>query len=140
VFLEKHSQGTLGVNRNLHEPIEKPALCVVIHNILQARVNWPFSTVQKSIQDPPPRWILTNFKLKFGGGNLFLPAMTSTVEGNNSGVTLGATVEEGDPRSGLKNVMIYTQVHTVKYGMHPYTRLQGHCTGDANSPTTNVLP
>jgi hypothetical protein len=25
------------------------------------------------------------FKLKFGGGNLFSPAMTSTIEGNNSG-------------------------------------------------------
>jgi hypothetical protein len=37
-----------------------------------------------SIQDPPPRWILTIFKLKFGGGNLFSPAMTSTIEGNNS--------------------------------------------------------
>jgi hypothetical protein len=24
------------------------------------------------------------FKLKFGGGNLFSPAMTSTIEGNNS--------------------------------------------------------
>jgi hypothetical protein len=36
--------------------------------------------------------------------------MTCTIEGNHSvgslcGVTLGATVEEGDPRSGLKNVM-----------------------------------
>jgi hypothetical protein len=37
-----------------------------------------------SIQDPLPSWILTIFKLKFGGGNLFSPAMTSTIEGNNS--------------------------------------------------------
>jgi hypothetical protein len=37
-----------------------------------------------SIQDPQPRWILTIFKLKFGGGNLFSPAMSSTTEGNNS--------------------------------------------------------
>jgi hypothetical protein len=37
-----------------------------------------------SIQDPQPRWILTIFKLKFGGGNLFSPAMSSTIEGNNS--------------------------------------------------------
>jgi hypothetical protein len=37
-----------------------------------------------NIQDPPPRWILTIFKLKFGGGNLFSPTMTSTIEGNNS--------------------------------------------------------
>jgi hypothetical protein len=36
-----------------------------------------------SIQDPPPRWILTIFKLKFGGRNLFSPAMTNTIEGNN---------------------------------------------------------
>jgi hypothetical protein len=36
-----------------------------------------------SIQDPLPHWILRIFKLKFGGGNLFLPAMTSTIEGNN---------------------------------------------------------
>jgi hypothetical protein len=41
-------------------------------------------TASNSIQDPPPRWILTIFKLKFGGGNLFSPAMTSTIEGNNS--------------------------------------------------------
>jgi hypothetical protein len=40
-------------------------------------------TASNSIQDPPPRWILTIFKLKFGGGNLFSPAMTSTREGNN---------------------------------------------------------
>jgi hypothetical protein len=62
-------------------------------------------TASNSIQDPSPHWILTIFKLKFGGGNLFSPAMTSIIEGNNSGVTLEATVEEGDPRSGLKNVM-----------------------------------
>jgi hypothetical protein len=37
-----------------------------------------------NIQDPLPRWILTIFKLKFGGGNLFSPAMTSTIERNNS--------------------------------------------------------
>jgi hypothetical protein len=36
-----------------------------------------------SIQDSPSRWILTIFKLKFGEGNLFSPAMTSTKEGNN---------------------------------------------------------
>jgi uncharacterized Zn-finger protein len=41
-------------------------------------------TASNSIQDPPPRWILMIFKLKFGGGNLFSPAMTSTIEGNNS--------------------------------------------------------
>jgi hypothetical protein len=39
------------------------------HNILQARVSRPFSTLQNSIQDPLPRWILMIFKLKFGGGN-----------------------------------------------------------------------
>ena len=54
------------------------------HNILQAWASRPFSAVQNSIQDPLPRWILTIFKLNFGGGNLFSPAMTSTVEGNNS--------------------------------------------------------
>jgi hypothetical protein len=63
-----------------------------------------------SIQDPPPYWILTIFKLKFGGGNQFSPAMTNTIEGNNSVGSLleplGATVEEGDPCSGLKNVML----------------------------------
>jgi hypothetical protein len=31
--------------------------------------------------------------------------MTCTIEGNNSGVTLEATVEEGNPHSVLKNVM-----------------------------------
>jgi hypothetical protein len=36
-----------------------------------------------SIQDPPPRWIFTIFKLKCGGGNLFSPAMTSTIERNH---------------------------------------------------------
>jgi hypothetical protein len=36
-----------------------------------------------SIHDPQPRWILTIFKLKFGGGNLFSSAMTCTIEGNN---------------------------------------------------------
>jgi hypothetical protein len=41
-------------------------------------------TTSNSIQDPPPRWILTIFKLKFGGGNLFSPSMTSIIEGNNS--------------------------------------------------------
>jgi hypothetical protein len=40
-------------------------------------------TASNSIQDPPPRWILTIFKLKFGGGNLFSQAMTSSIEGNN---------------------------------------------------------
>jgi hypothetical protein len=40
-------------------------------------------TASNSIQDPPPRWILTIFKLKFGGGNLFSTGMTSTIEGNN---------------------------------------------------------
>jgi hypothetical protein len=58
-----------------------------------------------SIQDLPPPWILTIFKLKFGGGNLFSLAMTSTIEGNNSVGSLFAIVEEGDPCSGLKNVM-----------------------------------
>jgi hypothetical protein len=42
-----------------------------------------FKRASNSIQDPPPRWILTIFKLKFGGGNLFSPTMTSTIEGNN---------------------------------------------------------
>jgi hypothetical protein len=41
-------------------------------------------TASNSIQDPPPRWILTIFKLKFGGGNLFSQAMTNFIEGNNS--------------------------------------------------------
>jgi hypothetical protein len=36
-----------------------------------------------SIQDPQPLWILTIFKLKFGGGNLFSPIISSTVERNN---------------------------------------------------------
>jgi hypothetical protein len=57
---------------------------VLMHNILQARASRPFSTVQNNIQDPPPRWILMIFKLKFGGENLFSSAMTSTIEGNNS--------------------------------------------------------
>jgi hypothetical protein len=43
-----------------------------------------YKRVSNSIQDPQPRWILTIFKLKFGGGNLFSPAMSSTIEGNNS--------------------------------------------------------
>jgi hypothetical protein len=43
-----------------------------------------------SIQDLPPRWILTIFKLKFGGGNLFSLAMTGTIERNNS---LGSLLE-----------------------------------------------
>jgi hypothetical protein len=41
-------------------------------------------TTSNNIQDPPPRWILTIIKLKFGGGNLFSLAMTNTIEGNNS--------------------------------------------------------
>jgi hypothetical protein len=53
--------------------------------------------------------------LKFGGGNLFSHAMTSTIEGNNSGVTLEATVEEGDPRSGLKNVMGMARVPFLQF-------------------------
>jgi hypothetical protein len=32
--------------------------------------------------------------------------MTCTLKGNNCGVTLETTIEEGDPRSGLKNVMM----------------------------------
>jgi hypothetical protein len=56
----------------------------MVYNILQVWTSKPFSTAQKSIQDPPPHWILTIFKLKFGGGNLFSLAMTSTIEGNNS--------------------------------------------------------
>jgi hypothetical protein len=71
--------------------------CRILHNILQAQASRPFSTVHNpsqqcttafkvhnSIQDPPPRWILTIFKLKFGGGNLFSLVMTSTIKGNNS--------------------------------------------------------
>jgi hypothetical protein len=57
------------------------------HNILQARASRPFSTVQKSIQQHPrstARLDSQIFKLKFGGGNLFSPAMTSIIEGNNS--------------------------------------------------------
>jgi hypothetical protein len=41
--------------------------------------------------------------------------MTSTIEGNNSGVTLEATVEEGDPRSGLKNVMGMARVPFLQF-------------------------
>jgi hypothetical protein len=37
-----------------------------------------------NIQDLSPHWILTFFKLKFGGGNLFSPTMTNAIEGNNS--------------------------------------------------------
>jgi hypothetical protein len=56
-----------------------------------------------SIQDPPPRWILTIFKLKFGGGNLFSPTMTSTIEGNNSvGSLLKPLLKEGDPVVGSR--------------------------------------
>jgi hypothetical protein len=54
--------------------------------------------------------------LKFGGGNLFSPAMTSTIEGNNSVGSLQATVEEGDPRSGLKNVMYTADIFVSQSG------------------------
>jgi hypothetical protein len=40
-------------------------------------------TASNNIQGPPPCWILTIFKLKFGRGNLFSLAMTSTIGGNN---------------------------------------------------------
>jgi hypothetical protein len=63
------------------------------------------------------------FKLKFGGGNLFSPAMTSTIEGNNSvGVTFEATVEEGDPRSGLKNVMCNICLNPDLISMQPWRK------------------
>jgi hypothetical protein len=63
----------------------------------------PFSIVPKSIQDPPPRWILTIFKVKFGGGNLFSPAMTSTIEGNNFvGSLLEPLLKKMTPVVGLR--------------------------------------
>jgi hypothetical protein len=63
-----------------------------------------------SIQDPQPRWILTIFKLKFGGGNLFSPAMSSTIEGNNSvGSLLKPLLKKVTP-VGLKNVTVALKV------------------------------
>jgi hypothetical protein len=51
-----------------------------------------------------------NFKLKFGGGNLFSPAMTSTIE--------------GDPYSGLKNVMSDTgSSYTVAHFLSSPSRM-----------------
>jgi hypothetical protein len=64
----------------------------------------PLRRASNNKQDPLPCW--TIFKLKFGGGILFSPAMTSTIEGNNSvGPLLKPLLKKGDPRSGLKNVM-----------------------------------
>jgi hypothetical protein len=55
-----------------------------------------------NIQDPPPRWILTIFKLKFGGGNLFSPAMTCIIEGNNSvGSLLKPLLKKVTPVAGF---------------------------------------
>jgi hypothetical protein len=56
-----------------------------------------------SIKDLPPCWILTIFKLKFGGGNLFSPAMTSTTEGSNSvGSVLKSLLKKVTPVVGSR--------------------------------------
>jgi hypothetical protein len=57
------------------------------HNIFKRGPADPSQQCKRAsnnIQDPLPRWVLMIFKLKFSGGNLFSPAMTSTIEGNNS--------------------------------------------------------
>jgi hypothetical protein len=65
-----------------------------------------------NIQDPPPCWILMIFKLKFGGGNLFSPAMTSTIEGNNSvGSLLEPLLKKVTPVVGSR--MLCTMYHII---------------------------
>jgi hypothetical protein len=60
-----------------------------------------------SIQDPPPRWILTIFKLRVGGGNLFSPAMTCTIKGNNSvGSLLEPLLKKVTPVVGSRMLML----------------------------------
>jgi hypothetical protein len=72
------------------------------HNILQAPSKQCIRA-SKSIQDLLPCWILTIFKLKFGGGNLFSPAMTSTIGGNNSvGLLLEPLLKKVTPVVGSR--------------------------------------
>jgi hypothetical protein len=71
-------------------------------------------TASNSIQDPPPRWILTIFKLKFGGGNLFSPAMTSTIEGNKFvGSLLKPLLKKVTPIVGSRMLCKWKEVYVV---------------------------
>ena len=58
-------------------------LCITFFKLRPAGPSQQCKRVFNNIQDPPPRWILMIFKLKCGGRNLFSPAMTNTIEGNN---------------------------------------------------------
>jgi hypothetical protein len=71
--------------------------------------------VQKSVQDLPPRWILTIFKLKFGGGNLFSPANTITIEGNNYvGSLLEPLLKKVTPVVGSRMLCYLPSTRTTK--------------------------
>jgi hypothetical protein len=64
-----------------------------------------------NIQNSLPHWILTTFKLKFGGGNLFSLAMTSTIEGNNSvGSHLKPLLKKVTPVVGSRMLWTYITV------------------------------
>jgi hypothetical protein len=74
-------------------------------------------TTSNNIQDPPPCWILTIFKLKFGGGNLFSPALTSTIEGNNYvGTLLKPLLKKVTPVVGLRMLCEWGEKDTLESG------------------------
>jgi hypothetical protein len=65
-------------------PFYEPEIVITFFKRGPADSSQQCKTASNSIQDQPPRWILTIFKLKFGGGNLFSQVMTSSIEENNS--------------------------------------------------------
>jgi hypothetical protein len=69
-------------------------------------------TASNSIQDLLPRWILTIFKLKFGGRNLFSPAMTNIIEENNSvGSLLKPLLKKVTPVVGSRKLCLVLKEH-----------------------------
>jgi hypothetical protein len=86
-FLNFYTQGIFLGAFWLLKALKKKLLLSAYITFFKRRPTDPSQQCKRTsnnIQDPLPRWILTIFKLKFGGGNLFSLVMTSTIEGNNS--------------------------------------------------------
>jgi hypothetical protein len=81
-----HFKDSEGFNFSAYLFLQNDVFCKVSYVFKHGPANpsQQYKRASNSIQDPLPRWILMIFKLKFGGGNLFSPGMTSTIEGNNS--------------------------------------------------------
>jgi hypothetical protein len=64
---------------------------------------WIPPTRSETVETGKKRERILGVKLKFGGGNLFSPAMTSTIEGNNSvGSLLEPLVKKVNPVVGSR--------------------------------------